>query len=172
MTVESDFSQRPLLAGAVTGQRAWRMINGRLTGIHFMATWAPGENTAECLSPFWSHDFDEFTCKHPESQIATRACRCGFFAYFDGGDNPHRYEYCIAGLVEGYGRMVVGDRGFRSLKARIVALIEPESAPASLQFAMRAPEYRSIPVYPDFEAAYVDHPLTPIDLSTLPKPTD
>lgn len=50
-------------------------------------------------------------------------CACGFWAYwrFD----PHEFhlgEKPVVGIIEGYGKMITGTRGFRCGKARIVAL--------------------------------------------------
>ena len=45
----SDFSDRPFVAGNLTGVRSFRIDSlGRLTGVHFREVWRPGENTATC----------------------------------------------------------------------------------------------------------------------------
>jgi hypothetical protein len=51
-------------------------------------------------------------------------CGCGFYAYFDGG-NDYAQEGRVAGIIEGYGTCTVGSRGFRAEKARLVALVLP-----------------------------------------------
>lgn len=47
------------------------------------------------------------------------ACECGFWAYDEGGFKAHG---SVVGVIEGYGKTTVGTKGFRSEKARIVAL--------------------------------------------------
>jgi hypothetical protein len=54
---------------------------------------------------------------------AFRDCGCGFWAYWKF--DPHEFhlgEKPVVGIVEGYGKTIVGTRGFRCAKARIVAL--------------------------------------------------
>lgn len=53
------------------------------------------------------------------------SCTCGFYAYFDTAyDNPYDDSPGrIRALVDGYGVVTVGSRGFRAEKAKIVALI-------------------------------------------------
>lgn len=54
-------------------------------------------------------------------------CSCGFYAYHDGailyatGGEGLRVE----GIIEGYGRVVLGSLGYRAQKARIVAITLP-----------------------------------------------
>lgn len=63
--------------------------------------------------------------KVPEHPVASLDCSCGFYAFFDTGDNQYDDGMGIYGLVEGYGVLTVGERGFRASKARIKALIAP-----------------------------------------------
>lgn len=60
-------------------------------------------------------------------QVGTKGCSCGFYAYFDGGNDYHQSDDgTVAAVVEGYGTCTLGDRGFRAEKARLLALIVPE----------------------------------------------
>lgn len=103
---EIDFA-----VGSVTGVRVWKMdtANCGLEGQNGFR-WADGENAAEC----------SYGCQSTPGE----ACGCGFWAYWDLGAalvfKPA--EWAVAGVVEGYGRTMIGDRGFRSARARIVAL--------------------------------------------------
>jgi hypothetical protein len=61
---------------------------------------------------------------HPGDHVpvGTARCRCGFYAYHvkrDGGD----FSGAVDGIVEGYGVVTVGSKGFRCQKARILALV-------------------------------------------------
>lgn len=73
------------------------------------------------------------TVEYVKPETAHRAgqqdCTCGFYAYFDTKHNPHHDEESnILGIVQGYGVVTVGDRGFRAEKLKIMALIgTPES---------------------------------------------
>ncbi|MEE6273489.1 hypothetical protein V2J56_09035 [Georgenia sp. MJ206] len=60
-------------------------------------------------------------------------CACGFYAYFDD-TNEYGATDRAAAVVEGYGQTIIGTKGFRSAKARILALVlptepEPEAPP-------------------------------------------
>ena len=65
--------------------------------------------------------FNNFTPHSFES------CECGFYAYLQG-ENEYLSRYRtrqnprIVGVVEGYGETFIGEKGFRSKKAKIVAL--------------------------------------------------
>lgn len=48
-------------------------------------------------------------------------CDHGFYGYYEGS-NDYRQNSRINGVIEGYGEVVIGTRGFRAMKARIVAL--------------------------------------------------
>lgn len=47
-------------------------------------------------------------------------CECGFYAYY--ANEEHQYSGQVAGVIEGYGETLVGTKGFRTAKARILAL--------------------------------------------------
>lgn len=49
-------------------------------------------------------------------------CVCGFYAYFARSRHEYASSGSVAGVVEGYGETVVGKKGFRCRKAKIVAL--------------------------------------------------
>lgn len=59
------------------------------------------------------------------------SCVCGFYALSDP-DNP---EFAITtgpgvwGIMEGYGKTLVGEKGFRSEKGKILAVVVPPSEP-------------------------------------------
>ena len=116
----------PLIAGVVRGFRAWKVNpGGGLRGTFKEYEWTAGLNVAECLtekqSPF-------------PHQMAGLKCNCGFWAYYDTQRNPYYVTAAgwsplgrvthVLGLVEGWGRVTSGSRGFRCSKARIIALVE------------------------------------------------
>lgn len=65
------------------------------------------------------------TCVRGEHHVVTSGhrfdpnCKCGFWAYDEAGFVAHG---SVVGVIEGYGKTTVGTKGFRSEKARIIAL--------------------------------------------------
>lgn len=148
---QEDFSAFELAVGTTKGLRAFDVDSlGRLTGVTHKAVWRPGENVAECrrsrrtpqcakahddmISMFayhgakprmpagWPHTpqcFDSTPCLGLEPN-----CECGFYAFYNGA-NDYRQSSRVSAVIEGYGRTVVGTRGFRAEKAKIVALCLP-----------------------------------------------
>lgn len=107
----SDFSGIDLVPGVVRGVRAFRVDDlGRLQAINYPTVWKPGENVAKCQATPGRHPIGD--------------CSCGFYAFHDGSNDYHTTTG-ISAVVEGYGETVLGTRGFRSQKARIVALQLP-----------------------------------------------
>jgi hypothetical protein len=73
-----------------------------------------------------THDWLDMR-QRPHGPVPDESCQCGFYAY-------NRLEYAeqdsiryvlILGIIRGFGRTLIGDRGFRCEKAEIVALLDP-----------------------------------------------
>jgi len=150
--------------------------SGRLRGIHHQQIWKPGENVAECRratyniktygslrwppleilrdadgEPIWSEDGNAFP-----GEGHLRGCQCGFYAYFEGSNDYHApvwhtdgYHGPVGGMVEGYGQTLIGSRGFRCSKARIVALLFVPDIPAGVRDAIE--ELYRMPVFESFD---------------------
>lgn len=151
----SSFSDRPFHLGSHVGLRAFDVDSlGRLRAPQRGTVFKPGENLAECLTDPWdfnarmslalsrsmeramrssstityeqgpSEKSDE---PAPESKhvVGSLGCACGFYAYFDG-KNDYAQPGRITAIIEGYGTYTIGSRGFRSSKARLVALVLPD----------------------------------------------
>ena len=117
----------------------------------------------------------------PVHTLAGLGCKCGFYAYFDGM-NDYMQTGRVAAVVEGFGVYTLGSRGFRTSKARLVALIEPlmgqtetyggvvfspfagampprrESMTPLLWSYVRR-NYPDVPVYATQDDALAEHPL-------------
>lgn len=146
----SDFDGREYGVGTVRGVRAFSVDDfGRLKGVQFPSIWTPGENVAKCsakkIAAGWTMDLvrsphggppvfkndktGELTTAplmepaHPEGH-SLKNCSHGFYAFYDGS-NDYKSDARISAVVEGYGETLVGSRGFRAEKARIVALCFP-----------------------------------------------
>jgi hypothetical protein len=95
-------------------------------------------------------------------------CSCGFYAYFKGERNIfHGPETPVIGVFEGFGETLIGEKGFRSRKGRIVALAPYSSFYKKLtreeQKKIRrdlAEAYPDIPVFRSAKAMYRKFPLS------------
>lgn len=106
--------------GSVTGVRWWNLTlpfagPPYLSGVQ--GTWSMGENTAACRLGGAYH-------RRMHHVIPDENCGCGFWAYWtvDAAPNPWGFTIPVLGVIEGYGRTLIGGRGFRCAKARMVAL--------------------------------------------------
>lgn len=111
---------RPLHLGTIHGVRSFRLDpKGRLkpVGMTDYYTWKPGENRAKCIGGR----------NHRAGQLN---CACGFYAYWDGENSRHVgfNDYQVEGVIEAWGLITVGTRGFRAEYAKIVALVIPNPA--------------------------------------------
>jgi hypothetical protein len=123
----ADFAE-----GALHGYRWWTLAApplskypseaqwqpGLLRGIK--DAWQPGLNTARCLAGGGAAH-DSSLVPHPE-------CGCGFWAYWEiqyHDMNLGSSFLPVAGVVRGSGQVLMGPRGFRAQKAKIVGLYLP-----------------------------------------------
>jgi len=161
--------------------RAFRMTADGLTGVHKQVPWEPGENTAVCKrtageAAAWggyAYGYGYGTVApadlDPHVEPAPfMACSCGFYAYFDGA-NTYMNTTRVAGLIEGYGHLIVGSRGFRAENARIVALIQPGEMTDDEEFEWRSvcAAYPDAVIFADVAEAVARFPLTPVDLKAV-----
>jgi len=127
--------------GSVTGTRVFNVdADGWLTGYTFRSRWVEGVNDAACLrtktvpcvhrAQSTPQDLRRW-CGCPQPVVADPCggapgadCKCGFYGYYEGS-NDYASPDTVAAVVEGFGRTVVGTRGFRASKARIRALYLP-----------------------------------------------
>ncbi len=103
---EGDFE---LSLGSVVGVRAFKIDwLGRLVGVsQDDKVFTPEVNTAEC-----------YRC-----QLKRLAdCECGFYGYFSGQDNQYMRGNPVGAIIEGTGKTVIGTKGFRTEKAKLLAL--------------------------------------------------
>jgi hypothetical protein len=178
--MNDDFNVRPLYPGSVVGLRSFTVDDGgKLAGVFVRSEeWTPGENTAKCVAGDWTGSYcgnvdwlsvilNGGSSREPH-QVASLNARCGFYAYFDGS-NQYANSDRVTGIVEGYGVTTIGNRGFRSSKARILALVAPDGLGGT--FSRVRGNYPGVPAYPTVEAALEAHPLTkPEDLGIEPSP--
>lgn len=149
---ENEFTGIPLAVGSVKGVRSFDVDNfGRLTGVYYHSIWKPGENQAKCTR---MHKPSKVLAGKAEGITAGQnyviqtgmssvsfgitsntklyaldhgldKCGHGYYAYYDGS-NDYRSDGRVSAVVEGYGETVIGTRGFRATKAKILALHIPQ----------------------------------------------
>lgn len=125
------------------GFRAWELVyddkrlaapsepaEHRLSSLVMKYEWVEGLNYAGCLITE-----NEVTRRRLAGRelcdFPTKRCVCGFYAYYDvarWSQHPSRsarYQR-VEGIIEGYGRCVVGNKGFRAEHAVIVGLVIPD----------------------------------------------
>jgi hypothetical protein len=116
-------AEMPSVEGLTGSMRGGPLLRG-MTG----KAWEPGVNEAKC-----SHHPDH---EPPVEFDAKRdlECGCGFWAYWQL-DPGRRWNGSlpVMGIIEGTGRVLIGEKGFRSQKARIIALVPVFRVEASRQ---------------------------------------
>lgn len=92
------------------------------------------------------------------------SCQCGYYAYFAEQDtNPYDEEDqpIISGVIDAYGKVVLGGKGFRAEKAKITALCIPDDRPAVTQDYRRrvARNYPDVPMFSDVAEMLAAYPI-------------
>ncbi len=148
-------------AGSVIGVRSWKVYNGKLVGA-FNFTWTPGRPVyqARCLAagltPLWYPVTGWLKRDHP---VPVLGCMCGFWAYWNRAYVPYHAisDFPVTGVVEGFGKAVIGSLGFRAERVRIKALA-PE--PANQELVMQLAGRYRVPSYFSIQEMLSEHPLT------------
>lgn len=149
---ESSGHDLDLAVGVMRGARSFLVSDDEwLTGVVYKQRWLPGVNTATCMNNAIVHT----------TQHSMLACKHGFYAYHDGSNDYHHRFPCVngtvSGVVEGFGEVMVGTRGFRCMKARIVALcMDDEEWPVKATRAVA--NYPGVPVFYTFEKMVAEFP--------------
>lgn len=197
---DSDFSQRPFVAGSLLGLRSFSVgPDGHLTGVVQPYPYTAEENVAVCvrgdrvLNRMLMHldgpVGQQARAAEEKHQLLNLDCSCGFYAYFNGidpyssaGSVMFGSSARVTGLIEGYGRTVVGTKGFRAEKARLVAIVfgleteerfrnthplirmlrgqRPIPFPTGDQWNQIGHHYPDVPLYSSVAEALQAHPLT------------
>lgn len=98
---------------------------------------------------------------------ALDVCTHGFYGYYDGS-NDYYERGRVMGVIEGYGETVIGTRGFRCMKARIVALRIPEPVDPRLR-ALVLRNYSGIPFFETFERMVTEFPCDAAGMELSPE---
>lgn len=164
-----EFGGFGFAAGTVRGARAWNIDKlGRLIGITYAQVWTPGENQAVCrrmdrsagmftityaLGGGTGHTTLPTVTEPPDHDMSD--CGHGFYGYYEGS-NDYGREHTVSGVVEAYGETIIGTRGFRAMKARILAItFGEEVTPAQRALVTRNyPEVTVFDTFPEMVAAF------------------
>lgn len=152
--------------GTIKGLRTWSADDqGRLRGVTYPVVWTPGENISRCMAN--DRDCGQPGCGFCAALAASAEaprhnfdpeCDCGFWAYDERNVKPH--GDCITGVIEGYGRVTIGTKGFRCEKAKIVALSRADSDgdPMSLSLWLRLQQlYAGVEFHDEYDAMVAAH---------------
>jgi len=122
--------------GTVSGLRQWTLDGPdfSLDPAGAEASWARSAIYG-ATGYAWSAGVLEGVCNNgknhlvPCEQDEAGRCGCGFWAYWDmAGLSGNRFSPSgvrrlpVLGVIAGFGRVILGERGFRSQKARLIAL--------------------------------------------------
>ena len=159
-----NYDIRPLVVEKVYGLRAFRPSDdGVLLPVSIMGKasgfiWKPGENIATCS-------------KH--EMAPTKGCKCGLYGMIDGSNDYFQPGYTIQGIIEASGRLVVGTKGFKAQKAKVVALVQPyvdfngvgDKVVSRFNKCMR--NFPEFDVFKTLKLAMSEFPITKLDINTL-----
>jgi hypothetical protein len=139
--------------------------------------WTEGLNRARCLLSE-SEKASRKLRNLPACEYPTKRCACGFYAYYEVDQwsqhpaSAGKFQR-IHGVIEGFGRCVIGSKGFRAESAVIVGLLIPEPIDISRHWAgerssnearedivdiLRA-KFPSVPLFDTREALLANTPL-------------
>lgn len=173
---DAEFAGLDFALGTVRGFRTWNVdIAGKLSPLHQTGQWVPGENRAVCraygskekVPEIEGETFSDRQVRVKEWQRNHEMIECqhGFYAYFDGTNLQADYKPTVNGVIEGYGEVLIGTKGFRASKARILALsIEPYAGMWNLDQFVVDKIRRNYPGIPFFESAFAMQAEYPADV--------
>lgn len=183
--MSAPFGDFEFAVGTVRGLRSWHAEEAGLRSVSRKYIWRPGENTAHCYRVELCDCADcraERDAMLAVSPHRMETCDCGFYAYFApqievGSETYTRPtgSYTI-GVIEAYGRTIVGTKGFRAQRARILALAlngtEPDASLSTwaaiaherrLQHTGLAAHRLGVPLFTSVEELLAEFPTSSAD---------
>lgn len=157
----------------VIGYRQWGFIPH--TGLISMkpADWSTGKLHARCQRMLFEQNFKE----HKSPEIS---CYCGIYAHYLPLESYARHHASVFGVIEGSGKILMGTRGYRAEKAKILALAgyglcnewfectEPEQSKYGREALLEFCDSIGVYYYDDVQEMIQQFPQ--VDLSTLGVP--
>jgi hypothetical protein len=121
---------RPLVAGSLRGYRTWRLQRRGsfacadalpLTSVTRRVVWGP-TMTASCTPDVTANLGQGPAILVGDHAAPAAGCRCGIYGWYDPTDTG-MLRAGVFGVVEASGLVLMGERGFRAERARIVAVV-------------------------------------------------
>lgn len=158
-----------LVPGTLRGYRSWRYVHSSrgtapayitpLKSVNWDYWWKGGELVGDCRYRkglgLQSVVYGEPVDWSPDHHAPERGCGCGFYATHQSKDTDERGE--VLGVVEAYGRVIVGTKGFRAEKVKIVALQHPDG---KVRHQLR--QYYKVPLFSKARRMTVTFPPVPV----------
>ena len=169
MSGDFDGEAVQMALGSIRGVRAFGVDGlGRLCGITVEDPFGPGENVASCrvLTGGLSYTPD-MPVRTDEHRAGASGCTCGYWAHTTENRDYMRSDRWTA-VVDGYGLVTRGTKGFRAEKARLVALVPPLVQTIDTARTLRLYSGAGVPVFVSLVEALAAHP---IDGDELPDPS-
>lgn len=172
-----EFSRHelPLALGQLYGLRFWHTRRGAKPDVTlygcWLRDWHQGVNSARCFSAAETakRQGEKTEVSHQEHQSPDLGCGCGFWAYWDNAAGSYT-EYNgrqvdVTGVIRGFGKTIIGSKGFRCEKAEILGLcvnsIFCDKVPGRLKEHVSALSVRySVPVFFSVPELLETFPLT------------
>lgn|SRR5882757_401768 len=116
-----SFSQRDykgsdnLIIDSVLGYRQWSWKSNELYSMH-QTDWSKGNQRAVCHRGNLNEDIE------PDHEAPDPDCSCGIYAHYLPLESYHAWSDRVFGVIEASGRILMGTKGYRAEKAKIVAL--------------------------------------------------
>lgn len=158
----------PLIMGSIYGHRAFflkPMSNRLVSPVLTVHVWDSGVQDSACIAHQWNWPY--LSSKPRDEDHSMLDCSCGFYAYYRRQRNrfakrdTYRFFVPVIGIIEGTGETVVGTKGFRSKKARLVAVAPKKFGmfrPGVIRSLQEA--VPGVPVYRSKRAMYRAFPLS------------
>lgn len=135
------------VTGVLRGIRSFALDRPRLRG-WWNYRWHRGQNLASCGASYL----------YPRHETPDIRCTCGFYQYWTLPRPQIAYGDVLA-VAEGSGLALIGDLGFRSEKAEILAVAPnhgnkdlPLGSPELLDTLRRVSAYYCVPLFGDVDA--------------------
>lgn len=144
MANPKDFTSTEFAVGSVFGLRSWRLYShGNFQSRHYLEspvkhkTWYPDLDVYQA-------DCNVYGNFHLWQEIPKPNCECGFYFY-----RPEYFIPCgnVMGLVEGFGKTIIGSKGYRCEKLRIKALACYSYESTYFGYGSHQLERYKVPVY-------------------------
>ena len=161
----ADAESSQLVVGAIRGFRWWRLSGSWLISPwRGDVRWTREDNLASCLGRRLLLRWKQHGLPH-ERGIPEADCSCGFYAMLqapiDGWNVPGSWPLnpslsggpisLVFGVCQGFGRVILGEYGWRAQHARVDALYVPASrTPTDL--VRGASEAYDAPIYRDLDS--------------------